>query len=134
MSAEDTRFSMSQEHRVYSKFRPPDLADIANMRPGVSRDRILEAWMVTRLSSRQALYRPDNSRLYFCDSASGETSDIVAKTLSSLKSPRPLEPVRIDALGALFVGTKVLVKREEFSVVSTALRLSGITVDSLDHL
>jgi hypothetical protein len=35
-------------------------------------------------------------------------------------------------LWARFVGTKVLAKREAFPVVSTALLLSGITVDSLE--
>ena len=125
---------MSQERRVYSKFRPPDLTDIANMRPGVSQDRIIEAWVATRLSIHQAFYRPGNHLLYFCDAAHGETSDIVANTLSSLQSPRVLKPVRIDALGALFVGIKVIVKQEEFPVINVALRLSGINVDSLEDL
>ena len=125
---------MSQERRVYNKFRPPDLTDIANMRPGVSRDRIIEAWLVTRLSIGQAFYRPGNNLLYFCDAANGETSDIVANTLSSLQSPRLLKPVRIDALGALFVGIKVIVKPGEFPVVNAALRLSDINVDSLEDL
>ena len=48
-------------------------------------------------------------------------------------SPRPLEPAQIDALGALFVGTKVFVKREAFPVVRTGLRLRGITEDSLEN-
>ena len=125
---------MPRERRVYSKFRSPDLIDIANMRPGVSRDRIIEAWVATRLSIHQAFYRPSNQLLYFCDTAEGDTSDIVGQTLLSLKSPRPLEPVRIDALGALFVGIKVRVEPAEFAVVNTALRLSGISVDRLEDL
>ena len=125
---------MSQERRVYNKFRPPDLTDIANMRPGVSQDRIIEAWVATRLSIYQAFYRAGNHLLYFCDAANGETSDIVATILSSLQSPRLLKPVRIDALGALFVGIKVIVKPGEFPVVNSALRLSGINVDSLEDL
>ena len=125
---------MSQERRVYNKFRPPDLTDIANMRPGVSQDRIIEAWVATRLSIYQAFYRAGNHLLYFCDAANGETSDNVANTLSSLQSPRVLKQVRIDALGALFVGIKVIVKPGEFPVVNSALRLSGINVDSLEDL
>ena len=72
---------MSQERRVYSKFRSPDLADIANMRPGVSKDCIIEAWVATRLSIHQASFRPSNQLLYFCATAEGGTSDIEAKTL-----------------------------------------------------
>ena len=125
---------MPRERRVYSKFRSPDLIDIANMRPGVSRDRIIEAWVATRLSIHQAFYRPSNQLLYFCDTAEGDTSYIVGQTLLSLKSPRPLEPVRIDELGALFVGIKVRVEPDEFAVVNTALRLSGISVDRLEDL
>lgn len=134
MGAQDSEVGMSPERRVYSKFRSPDLIDIANMRPGVSRDRIIEAWVATRLSIHQAFYRPSNQLLYFCDTAKGDTSDIVGKTLLSLESPRPLEPVRIDALGALFVGIKVRVEPDEFVVVNTALRLSGISVDRLEDL
>ena len=134
MDAQDSEVGMPRERRVYSKFRSPDLIDIANMRPGVSRDRIIEAWVATRLSIHQAFYRPSNQLLYFCDTAEGDTSDIVGKTLLSLKSPRPLEPVRIDALGALFVGIKVRVEPDEFAVVNTALRLSGISVDRLEDL
>ena len=48
--------------------------------------------------------------------------------------PRRLEPVRIDALGALFVGIKVRVEPDEFPVVNAALRLSGISVDRLEDL
>ena len=40
MGAQDSEVGMSQERRVYSKFRSPDLADIANMRPGVSKDPV----------------------------------------------------------------------------------------------
>ena len=134
MGAQDSEVGMSQERRVYSKFRSPDLADIANMRPGVSKDRIIEAWVATRLSIHQAFFRPSNQLLYFCDTAEGGTSDIVAKTLLSLKSRRRLEPVRIDALGALFVGIKVRVEPDEFPVVNAALRLSGISVDRLEDL
>jgi hypothetical protein len=134
MDAQDSEVGMPRERRVYSKFRSPDLIDIANMRPGVSRDRIIEAWVATRLSIHQAFYRPSNQLLYFCDTGEGDTSDIVGQTLLSLKSPRPLEPVRIDALGALFVGIKVRVEPDEFAVVNTALRLSGISVDRLEDL
>ena len=134
MGAQDSEVGMSQERRVYSKFLSPVLADIANMRLGVSKDCIIEAWVATRLSIHQAFFRPSNQLLYFCATAEGGTSDIEAKTLVSPKLPRRLEPVRIDARGALFVGIKVQVEPDEFTVVHAALRLSGISVDRLEDL
>ena len=121
-----------QERRVYSKFRRPDLIDIGNMRPGVSRDRILEAWLVTRLSGDQAVYRTSNSQLYFCDPASGETSAVLRQVFLALKVSRRIERVGIDALGAIFVGMKVDIEPVELPVISAALRLSGIAVESLE--
>ena len=53
--------------------------------------------------------------------------------VSILQQTRPDE-VRIDALGALFVGIKVQVEPDEFPVVNAALRLSGISVDRLEDL
>ena len=118
--------------RVYSKFRGPELVDIANMRPGVSRDRILEAWLVNRLSIHEAVYRSSKNQLYFCDTVKGETGAVLNRALESLGAKRPSKRVQVDSLGAIYVGVKVEVFPEELPVVAAALKLSGLKIATID--
>ena len=131
MPADKSR-SDGKGERVYSKFRVPDLADISNMRPGVSRDRILEAWLVTRLSIDQAVYREGKNQLYFCDTARGETGDVIARSLKSMGVTRSPQRVQVDSLGAIYVGMKVVLHSEELPTVMVALKLEGIRVERVD--
>ncbi len=118
--------------RVYSKFRGPELVDIANMRPGVSRDRILEAWLVNRLSIHEAVYRPSTSQLYFCDTVNGDTGRVLARTFESLKVKRSAQRVQVDSLGAIYVGSKVDLFPDELPAVAAALKLTGLKIAKID--
>ncbi len=118
--------------QVYSKFRAPELADIANMRPGVSRDRIIESWLVNRLSVTQSVYRKSTHQLYFCDTTGRATSEAVLKSLSALKTHRVVEKVQVDSLGTIYIGSKVRIGTNELPVVAAALRLMGLEVIYVD--
>lgn len=118
--------------RVYSKFRGPELVDIANMRPGVSRDRILEAWLVNRLSIHEAVYRPSTGQLYFCDTVNGDTGRVLSRTFESLKVKRSAQRVQVDSLGAIYVGSKVDLFPDELPVVAAALKLTGLKIAKID--
>ena len=118
--------------QVYSKFRAPESADIANMRPGVSRDRIIESWLVNRLSVTQSVYRKSTHQLYFCDTTGRATSEAVLKSLSALKIQRVVEKVQVDSLGTIYIGSKVRIGTNELPVVAAALRLMGLEVIYVD--
>ena len=118
--------------QVYSKFRAPESADIANMRPGVSRDRIIESWLVNRLSVTQSVYRKSTRQLYFCDTTGRATSEAVLKSLSALEIQRVVEKVQVDSLGTIYIGSKVRIGTNELPVVAAALRLMGLEVIYVD--
>ena len=118
--------------QVYRKFRHPAATDIGNLKPGVSRDRIFESWLVTRLAGDQAIYRTRIQSLYFCDPASGQTSHLLEQVFRGMDAARVFERVRIDDLGYFLVGLKVSVTPDEIPVVVAALRLGGVEVESLD--
>ncbi|MBL6917934.1 hypothetical protein OAI74_01130 [Gammaproteobacteria bacterium] len=131
MSSKLSTYS-NRRTQVYSKFRAPEFADIANMRPGVSHDRIIEAWLVNRLSVTQSIYRKSTHQLYFCDTTGGATSEAVLKSLLALKIQRGVEKVRVDSLGAIYVGSKIRIGTNELPVVTAALRLMGLEVIYVD--
>jgi len=131
MSSKLSTYS-NRRTQVYSKFRAPESADIANMRPGVSRDRIIESWLVNRLSVTQSVYRKSTHQLYFCDTTGRATSEAVLKSLSALKIQRVVEKVQVDSLGTIYIGSKVRIGTNELPVVAAALRLMGLEVIYVD--
>ena len=102
------------------------------MRPGVSRDRIIESWLVNRLSVTQSVYRKSTHQLYFCDTTGRATSVAVLKSLSALKIQRVVEKVQVDSLGTIYIGSKVRIGTNELPVVAAALRLMGLEVIYVD--
>ena len=97
-----------------------------------ARDRILEAWLVNRLSIHEAVYRPSKNQLYFCDTVKGETGAVLNRALASLGAKRPSQRVQVDSLGAIYVGAKVELFPEELPVVAAALKLSGLKIATID--
>ena len=48
-----------------------------------------------------------------------------------MKISRPFEYARFDDYGAVFVGIKVEVRSDEYPAIASALRLSGLEIDSI---
>ena len=77
--------------------------------------------------------RSGNQQLYFCNPASGETRKILRQVFRTLKARRSFEPARIDELReAVLVGRRVTIEPAELPVITAALCLSGIEVESLE--
>ena len=69
--------------------------------------------------------------LYFCGPESVQICSLLQQVFKSLKVSRRFEYARFDDFGAVFVGIKVEVHSDEFPVVASALRLSGMEISSL---
>ena len=68
---------------LYRKFAAEDQSAVRNLQPEVNRDRIFEAWLVTRLDNQRAIYCTRLKRLYFVDTVGGEIGSLIRKVLSS---------------------------------------------------
>jgi len=82
-------------------------------------------------SGGHLIYREDDAGLYFCGPASVDICALLKNVFQSLAISRRFEYARFDDFGAVFVGIKVEVRADEYPVVATALRLSGMEITLL---
>ena len=82
-------------------------------------------------SGGSLIYRKADEGLYFCGPSSVEICSLLQKVFLSMKISRPFEYARFDDYGAVFVGIKVEVRSDEYPAIASALRLSGLEIDSI---
>lgn len=117
---------------LYRKFAAKDQSAVRNLQPEVNRDRIFEAWLVTRLDNHRAVYCTRLKRLYFVDTVAGEIGSLIRKALNSMQRQREIHSVRIDGKGYFAVGQKVTLRDDEYAVVGCALRIANVRVEKID--
>ena len=82
-------------------------------------------------SGGHLIYRQQDSGLYFCGPESVQICSLLRQVFKSLEVSRRFEYARFDDFGAVFVGIKVEVRSDEYPVIASALRLSGMEISSL---
>lgn len=82
-------------------------------------------------SGGHLIYREEDLGLYFCGPESVRICSLLKNVFKSLKVDRRFEYARFDDFGAVFVGIKVEVHTDEYPVVASALRLSGMEITQM---
>jgi uncharacterized protein with von Willebrand factor type A (vWA) domain len=82
-------------------------------------------------SGGHLIYREEDLGLYFCGPESVRICSLLKNVFKSLKVDRRFEYARFDDFGAVFVGIKVEVRADEYAVVASALRLSGMEITQM---
>ena len=82
-------------------------------------------------SGGHLIYREEALGLYFCGPERVRICSLLKNVFKSLKVDRRFEYARFDDFGAVFVGIKVEVRADEYPVVASALRLSGMEITQM---